>query len=141
MSWSTPQTILRDNGTSVSGEDLKGKEGRLVYRKNSDGRYYLADAAGEDRGALGDGDMGGVVINGGSTGAAADRVVIGIGVVWALAAATITSGKYLTGETTDSDFDLADTSADIPLAFSLSGGADGERILIQYTGPTDEAVA
>jgi len=140
MSWSTPQTILRDNGTSVSGEDLKGQEGRLVYRKDSDGRYYLADGASEDRGALGDSDMGGVVIDGGSTGAAADRVVIGVGVVWALAAATITSGKLLTGETTDSDFDLA-TSGDIPLARSLSGGANGERILIDYYGPVDEAIA
>jgi hypothetical protein len=140
MSWSTNQTIFRQK--RASGEDLSGQEGRVVHL-NSSAVYMLADAAGEDRGALSDGDVGGILLDGGT--ASGDMVTVGIGVVWALPGGAITEGDLITGaSTTDSRVVEAVTSGDIPLGRAMSDAAAASttaRVKINYLGPVDEAIA
>jgi|GEM_PF-6464556 hypothetical protein len=139
MSWHTDQTIRRE--PMPSGEDLSGQEGRIVYL-NASSVYVLADAAGEDRGALGNGDMGGILLDGGT--ASGDLVSVGVGVCWALPVDAIVAGDHFTGSTTDARVTAADTSGDIPLGRVLTDAAATStvaRIKVWYMGPMDEAIA
>lgn len=140
MSNYSDQTIMRDNGSSAAaaGEDLSAKVGQLVYL-NSSGNYVLADGASEDRGALGNGDMGGIVVDGGVD--TNSRVAIGVGVVRALAGGAIVAGDQITGGTESAKIVAAATGSDIPLGRALTAAsAADDWVWIWYTGPADEAV-
>ena len=139
MSFSTPQTIAY-NGTLTSAEDLEGKEGYVVYI-NASSQVYLADSTDYDFGTFFGGDtgnnwIGGILIDGGSGSGA--RVQVGIGVCWAVAAATLYPNQSFTNSATAAVVDGATQANDRPLGVVLQGGASGEKVLVNYTGPAIE---
>lgn len=143
MSWTTPQSINVANGTLPTGEDLSSSLGQVGYI-NSSGNVVLADAGSEDRGALGNDDDGGIITDVVGTYAASgnpQRCSLSRGRVWALAGGTIKRNEKVTGGSTAATLVAADTSGDIPLGTALQEAASGQRFLMDYTGPADEAIA
>lgn len=144
MSWTTPESQDIGNGTPLTtGEDLAPYLGQIGYI-NSSNQIVLANGASEDRGALGDDDSGGVITDVIGTYSASNnpqKAVLSRRKVWGLASGTIKRNEKVTGGTTVATFVAADTSGDIPLGTALMDAASGQRFLLDYEGPADEAIA